>query len=251
MSLEWVLTGALVFIRMAGVIAGLPIFNADGVPKSATVFGALGLSALLLPTVPAASAIDGLPALIAAAVLELLYGGMLSFGVRAAFAAVTLAGELISIQTGLALASLFNPLQNATSSSLGVLTMWLSGLAFVLSNLHLRVIEIVAMSFHRAPPGELAAAMGSMPMLIEAVGSSILLGVQLAGPVLAMVFVINVVVAILARLAPRMNVFFSIGMTVTGVVGLVLFFTVLPWLLAVHQGAIDHAVGAVGRLLGA
>ena len=249
MTIEWVLTGSLVFIRMAGVIAGLPIFNADGVPKSATVFGALGVSVLLLPSVPIVTQPETLSTLLSYAVMELLYGSMLSFGVRAAFAAVTFAGELISIQTGLAMASMFNPLQNATASSIGVLTMWISGLAFVLSNLHLRVIEIVALSFHKVPPGQLASAMGSMSMLVEAVGASILLGVQLAGPILAMVFVINVVVAILARLAPRMNVFFSVGMTVTGTVGLLLFFTVLPWILAVHHGAVDGAVGAIGRLL--
>ncbi len=237
---EVVVTAALVFLRLVGVIAGLPIFDAQGTPRHAVILGALPVSAV--PT--------SIAGLVGAVVLELLYGALLSLGVRATFAAVAMAGELLSIQAGFAMATLFDPLERGQSSALGTLAVWLSGMAFLSAGLHLRAIEIVGRSFELVPPGQLRPGSSALPGVIEAVGTHFALGVQLAGPFLALVFVVNVVMAVLARLAPRMNVFFSIGMTTTAIGSLALLFVALPWLLAVHLAALEGAVALLQRIVG-
>ena len=54
----------------------------------------------------------------------------------------------------------------------------------------------------------------------------------------------------LARLAPKMNVFFSIGMTVTSVLGILMMAPSLPWILAVHSAALATAVERLGLAWG-
>jgi len=246
---EVVLTAGLVFLRLAGMIAGLPIFSAEGTPPHAIILAGVGTTAVIAPTLPIVVLPTTLSGLISAVVLELLCGAMLSLGVRAAFAAITLAGELMALQSGLAMASLFDPLQRTQSSAFGTLSAWLSGMVFLGAGMHLRALEIVGRSFDTSPPGSLSIAPETLPALVAAVGAHLSLGVQLAGPLLALVFLVNVLVAILARLAPRMNVFFSIGMTITTIAGIGLLWFTLPWLLSVHGGALDAAVSGIARLL--
>ena len=100
------------------------------------------------------------------------------------------------------------------------------------------------------PAGRWDADIALIRTLPEIIEVAIHLGVQLAGPVLALVFFVNVLVAILARLAPRMNVFFSIGMTLTSVFGVLIIVPSLPWMLAIHSAALANAVERLSMLWG-
>jgi len=179
---------------------------------------------------------------------ELSLGLMLSLSVMAVFAAMAFASELMSMQMGLVMASLFNPLQKQTSGPVGTLATWVSGMLFLGAGLHLRCVEAVGASFAWVPPGELSLPTAGVATVIGAVGSMFSLGLQLAAPLLAMVFMINVLVAVLARLAPRMNVFFSLGMTLTSGVGLLMLAVALPWLLMAHRAALEDAVRGVAQI---
>ncbi len=112
------------------------------------------------------------------------------------------------------------------------------------------MLEILGRSFDVVPPGEISDGGPLLMDLVEIMGNHFAMGVQLAGPLLAMVFIINVLVAILARLAPRMNVFFSVGLTATTVAGLLLIWASLPWLLTTHLGWIERAVARIALQIG-
>jgi flagellar biosynthesis protein FliR len=87
------------------------------------------------------------------------------------------------------------------------------------------------------------------PVLLDAVAATVVLGVQLAGPVVALVWMVNCFVAVLSRLAPNMNVFFSVGMVMTNVAGIMLFGIALPYMLTVHIGAIAESTVWMIRIL--
>ncbi len=243
-------TGLLVLVRMAAVIAGLPIFATQGTPKQAVLVASLGATLVITPTLPVIAAPASLSALMIAVVFEVLYGSLLALGVRVTFTVAGFAGELMGLQMGLAMATLFDPLQRQSTSIIGTLIGWLSGLAFLSANLHLRVIEILGRSFDVVPPGSFVSGEALLIDLTQIMGQHFAMGVQLSGPLLAMVFTINVVVAILARLAPRMNVFFSIGLTATTVAGLLLIWAALPWLLVIHLAWIERAVARIALQIG-
>ena len=123
-------------------------------------------------------------------------------------------------------------------------------MTFMSTGLHLRIIEILGESLHRAPPGTLAPHGDMVPYLIRSCGAHLSMGLQLAGPLIALIFIVNVLMALLARLAPRMNVFFAVGMTSTTVAGMVLVFASIPWFVAVHLESMRQAVGVAARILG-
>lgn len=245
-----VLTGGLVFVRLASVISGLPIFGSLGAPRQAIVVISVAAAFLITPHVPAAEVPPSLIGLVAAVVMEALWGLMVTLGVRVMFAVVSTAGEMMGLQMGLALATMFDPLSRESSSALGTLSIWLAGMVFLGAGLHLTIIELVARTFEVVPPGRMFLDVRIVPALADGVGQHFALGVQLAGPLIALQFVLNVLMALLTRLAPRMNVFFALGLSATSICGMILLRTAMPWFLTVHLDLMKDAVRQLGSFLG-
>jgi len=247
---DLVFTLGLAFARIAAVVAGLPIFSTLGTPREAIIIGTFATTLLVWPTLPVVAAPDSIAEIVLLIGVEVIYGFLATLGIRAVFQALSLAAELMSMQTGLAMATLFDPMQLNQSSMVGAIATWLSGMVFLGLGLHLEVLIVIGESFVRVPPGQLAPHVDLASAMVATVGWHLTLGVQLAGPMLAMVFLVNVFVALLARLAPRMNVFFSIGLTATTVGGITLFWLSLPWILSLHAGAMQRIVSVLPRWLG-
>ncbi len=247
--MELLLTAGMVFIRIGALLAVLPVISAREVPRAVPVFLALTMTMLIAPGMPVVdAALDG-PGLLLGVAGEVMLGSALGLGVRAIFAAMAMACELASMQMGLAMASQFNPLQLQTTGPLGTLCTWTVGLVFVMSGLHLRCIETVAHSFTTLAPGAVGFHSGALQVIVDAVGVSVSLGVQLAGPLILMTWMVNVLVGILGRLAPRMNVFLSIGMTLSSSMGVILIFFALPWMLVAHEAFLRESVIQMWRVV--
>lgn len=247
MTLTWV-TGGLVFARMSSLLLTLPMISAVGVPKYVSILLAVALTILISPGVPLVDEAS-LSMIVLGFGGEILLGASLGLVVRATFSAFSVAAEMLARQTALGMSSSLDPVMSLGQSSLGIVASWLAGLVFIGTNQHHRVIEVVASSFRRTPPGQLADVASLTTALSEAVQTAIVVGVQLAGPLVALVFLVNVFIGILAKLAPRMNVFFSVGMTVNSVVGIWLFGVALPWMLDTHLATVEGALETVAGLL--
>jgi flagellar biosynthesis protein FliR len=59
------------------------------------------------------------------------------------------------------------------------------------------------------------------------------ISIRISGPIIAFVFLNNFFLAMLSRLAPNMNVFFSVGFLVSLIGGMILFTLLMPALLTV------------------
>jgi flagellar biosynthesis protein FliR len=241
-------TFVLVLARVSSLIGILPLFSLMGIPRWVAPIVALAVSGLVTANLQPVPLADGILPLAMAAGAEVALGVSLGLGVAATFAALALGAEIMSAQTGLSFATLFDPFTKATESVLGTFASWMSGLVFVALGLPERCLEIVARSFALVPPGAAEPTAGA-EALVDAAGQCLVLGVQLAGPIVAMVWVVHVFVALLSKLAPRMNAFFAVGTTATGVVGLAMLVVSLPWLLAIHGSAMSRAVDVLALQL--
>jgi len=244
-------TALLVFARLSSLIFAMPVFASKGVPRHLAILLGGMLTLLIAPAVPLVTPILTVPWMVAAVVGEVALGIALGLVMSAVFAALAYASEVMSMQIGLAMATLFNPIQKTTTGALGVMASWLAGLVFLLLGLHLHVIELVASSFVSLPPGSTGLPEEGAEVLIEAVGITFGLGVQLAAPLLALVWLVNVFVGVLAKLAPRMNVFFSVGLTINSVGGIALLAYSFSWIIGAHSDAMMDAVRMVEKFLAA
>ena len=77
------------------------------------------------------------------------------------------------------------------------------------------------------------------------------ISIRISGPIIAFVFVNNFFLAMLSRLAPNMNVFFSVGFLVSLIGGMILFTILLPSLFTVVLEYCNKALDEVPLLLDA
>lgn len=247
--MEILVTGTLVFGRLAGLLLTLPVVSARGVPKHVGALGGVALAMVLTPVVPLAAVPGNLGTLILGMAGEVMLGVLMGSAVAVIFGAFGMASELMEQEMGSRIPLGMDPFMFSQQGPLGTLASWLASLVFLLVGLHYEALKVLGDSFHLLPPGGVVSLTGGGVVLMETASRALFLSVRLAAPVLALVWMVNVFVAILVKLAPNMNVFFSVGMVMTNVSGLALFGLALPYLLLAHTTAIHEGLDAMTRLV--
>jgi flagellar biosynthetic protein FliR len=98
-------------------------------------------------------------------------------------------------------------------------------------NAHLVMLDAVAASLQRFPVGGAIMTRDGIATLLSLGGTLFTLGIRFAAPVFAAMLVANVVLAILGRTAPQLNVL-SVAFPVQIGIGLFMLAAALPFLAA-------------------
>jgi len=237
---------ALFATRMSGLVMVAPAYSARTVPPMVKAGLIVLVTAALAPLLLAGG---GAAAVAPASLLtELLIGIGLGLGVAVLVGAAEVAGDAISLQTGLAGAASLDPLTQQQSQVLSdflrmlVITLWLG------VGGHLLMLEALADSVSLLPPGAAVAGRDGMITLV-ALGSTLFaLGLQIAAPVIAAVFVANLAMGVLARIAPQLQIF-MLAYPLQIVIGVLVLALVLPMLGVTVSGWPEQYRSMVSNLM--
>jgi flagellar biosynthetic protein FliR len=229
------------FIRVLALFSSMPVLGQRNVPIRVRIALAFFIALGVAGTVPAGSGdvpLDS-PAAILLIVQQVLIGLSLGFAVRIIFTAIEFAGEIIGLQMGLNFAGFFDPAtaQQATATSSFFSTM--VAFLFIAMNGHLLVIEAVCQSLVAFPvsPEPFAFLHAVRP---ETWGAEIFrLGLWIALPLIAMLLFVNMMLGIIARVAPQISIF-SVGFPITLGVGLVGVMFTMPLLQGPFTAALEQ-----------
>lgn len=220
----WVVTVLLLSLRLAGVFGMTPALSPTSVPATVRVLLVLGLAAALsfgLPggdhVAPAVRA--GLGPLLQAGLTELALGVTLALGVQLAFAAASMAGQVLGIQMGFGLGQVFDPASSRHTSVLGSALNQVAVLIFFLTDGHHALLRGLAYSLERFPLGDpwrLEAAAGPV---LQQVGGLFGLGFALAAPVVFCLLLADLALGVVGRSMPQLNLL-AVGVPVKIIVGL-------------------------------
>ena len=197
----------MVFLRGIGIMLLLPTLGARPLPATVRVALSAVLATLLYGLVSRAGALPvGNAALIMASAGEVVLGLALGFLGRLVFAAVDMAGRLITQEIGLMAA----PGIDAPAPSSEPLAAFLStfaGVLFFLLGGHLGALSAFARTFDFAPAGAPAFSAAAVEVFIAGTARVIELGFRIAAPFIAMNFLVNLAFSVLGRAVPKMSVF--------------------------------------------
>ena len=218
------------FIRALALMSSLPVFSQRAVPMRVKValafFIAIASQASLpaMPVIPLDSALAWTVTL-----QQVLIGVSLGFAVRVVFAAVEFAGEVIGLQMGLNFAGFFDPVTATQGTASGRFFGTMVAFLFIIINGHLAIIAALIKSFSAFPVGpEPFAFLRAVQPHVW--GSEIFaIGLWIALPLVGMLLFVNLVLGVISRVAPQINIF-AIGFPVTLGVGLIGMLLTLPLL---------------------
>lgn len=203
----WILW-LLVFFRAGALLAVFPIFSIQNVPVQfrlalAAMMAYFTLPALAVPPIP----LDSILGLVGIIAVEILVGLLMGFAGRMLFYALEMAGALMATEIGLALAQNINPLSASQRPVLTNALYYLAAMLWLALDLHHEFIVGFVRSYEYLP---VAAAGINTELVVEVLRRTsglFVLAVQMAAPVMAVIFIINLVFAALSRAVPQMNVF--------------------------------------------
>jgi flagellar biosynthetic protein FliR len=174
-------------------------------------------------------------------VQNILVGVMLGFGMRVILAAIAMAGELVGLQAGLSFASFFNPASEQTENGVGSLLSLLGLMLFISIDGHLMLLHALAESF-RVMPLTLPVIQPTGFEAVARLGTDLFaVALSLALPFIAVLMVGNVVLAVLARVAPQLNLF-AIGFPITMTLGLGSLMVLLPYMAEPLRVALERGL---------
>lgn len=200
---QYLTAAVLVMVRLSGLMVFCPVFSSPAIAPRIKVGFVFALTILLAPAI--ASVPGGRSVLDTSAVLgELGVGLVFGLSLTLLNEALTFAGTLLGLQFSFSLVNLLDPNSMIETAVLGQLLGWLGVLVVIGSGSDRSVLAAVVRSFSAVPVGQaLMQAKTGIALAMMAAGI-FLAGVQLAAPVIAAALVVEVTIALVARLSPQL-----------------------------------------------
>lgn len=239
----------LAFLRYTPPIVLPALSPLRWAPGLVRIVLALGMAWLTVLAMPVVKAPDNNPvAWVVAAAGELLIGLVFGLVVAIPQAALHTVGWLLDTQAGFGAATLFNPgSQGEEQSLLGTALVLLATVLFFLLDLHLDLYRMLAASTRVLPVGQ--GAHLSPDGLFGLLGSSFVLALAVAAPVLLGLFAVDVGVAYAGRAMPQANIYFLV-LPLKIVIALLLLVATLPFMPALLERLFRDAFARAPLLLG-
>ena len=211
----------LIFTRMSGLVITAPIYGKQQIPTQVRVLLAFTLTVLILPSqlahvVPPPGTTLNYLVLVGG---ELLIGLCLGLGIDILFSGAQLAGQIIGRNSGETMSEIYDPSFGEDVPMLSQFLTQVSLAVFVTIGGHRLVMAGLLDTFQSIPPGTAGIPGGVAQALVVMVTQSFVLGIRAAAPALVALLLGTVVVAIIGRTLPQMNVM-AIGFSLNAVLSL-------------------------------
>lgn len=244
LELAWLEAVMLAAVRMTAFVIIAPPFSYRAFPARVKAMLAVGLALAVSPRVTADYVSLDDAAFFGALVQEVITGAVLGFLVYIVFSAVQSAGSLIDMFGGFQMAQAYDPGSMINGAQFSRL-FHMTALALMFSSgAYLLVIGGLTRSFEALPLGGAVDLASSSESIVAAVSQMFLSSVQIAGPLLVVLFLADVGLGLLTRVAPALNAF-ALGFPLKIFLTLTLSVTVFTALPSVVGSLADDALNAV------
>lgn len=246
-SAPWVEAVMLAGVRLTAFLVIAPPFSFAGFPARIKAMLGIGLAIAIAPRVAEGyTTLDTGPFLVSL-VMQLLIGLFLGFLVMMAFSAVQSAGNLIDLFGGFQLAQAFDP-QALINGAQFTRLFHMAALALLFStDGYQLIIGGLMRSFDAIPVTMNLSAAPNPEILVTAFTQLFLSALQIAGPMIIVLFLADVGLGLLTRVAPAINAFalgFPLKILITVVFAGVVFLALPRVVSAITQNVLEAMLGA-------
>ena len=230
----------ILLIRITGFVYTAPFFSLKNSPRSIKIGFSLTLSLIMFTTIPYQPLEYGSVVGYALLVIEnLLAGLILGFLANVSYQIISLAGHLIDMEIGFSMVNEFDPVTSQQVTVSGTLYEYGVMLILMVTYLHHYLLDALIDSFVIVPVGGI-----EFNPLIYNVGLKyavdfFIIAFRIVLPVFGALLIVNTILAIMAKVAPQMNMF-VIGMQLKVFVGLAVMLIIIELIPGVAEMIFDE-----------
>ncbi|MFC5434081.1 flagellar biosynthetic protein FliR [Microbacterium suwonense] len=244
----WLEATMLAGVRITAFVMIAPPFSYGAIPVRIKAMLAMALALAMSGAVsPGYENLDTGP-FFAALALQVLTGAVLGFLVLVCFSAVQAAGSLIDVFGGFQMAQAFDP-QSMVNGAQFTRMFQMTALALLFASGGYQVVlGGLARSFEVIPVDGLLALASPAELMVDGVVQLFLASVQIAGPLMLVLFLADAGLGLITRVAPALNAF-AMGFPIKILLTLVLVgftFVALPGIVGALVTQAVHMMQGVG-----
>ncbi|MDI3546959.1 MAG: flagellar biosynthesis protein FliR [Halanaerobiales bacterium] len=242
----------LILIRYIGLFLLAPVFGSRVIPVRVKIGLAFFLSIITLPLLANSRSlmvpVDELIIFIDI-IRELSIGFTIGFIAYLSFAAIQLAGRFIDLRMGFAIVNVADPVQGDTMPLMGQFKNILAVFLFLSINGHHLLLQALYHSFELIPLGGAVFNSMTMEYIFRTTGNLFLLAFKIALPVIATLFIADIIFGFLVRTIPQMNIFI-VGLPLKILIGFIVLMFSLHFIIYCFRDLFQDMYEEIFKLIG-
>ncbi|MBM7579872.1 flagellar biosynthetic protein FliR [Jeotgalibacillus terrae] len=213
----------LIIVRLSAFFVTMPLFSHRTIPATHRIGLAILLSWMMYYTLDA-EPFDINGEYILLIIKEAAVGLFLGLIAYIILSAIQIGGNFIDFQMGFAMANVIDPQTGAQSPLIGQYLYTLALLLLLALNGHHLILDGIFFSYQYIPLDQVTLGFGdpmTAELIIKAFSATFVIAFQMAAPVVATLFLVDIALGIVARTSPQFNIFvigFPIKITVAFIV---------------------------------
>jgi flagellar biosynthetic protein FliR len=241
----------LVVARLSGLFLLAPVFSSLMIPMRIKIMALLVLAVTITPIVLPSnfSAPNDALSIMIMIVQESLIGFALGFTVSIVFSAIQTGASMLDTSIGFSLANIIDPLNNSNASIFGSFYTLVGTLAFLSINGHYWLLAGFTRSYKILAVGSAPAFNHLFHNLETYFTQLFVMAFEIVAPVLVTLVLVDIVLGIVARVVPQMNVFF-VGIPLKIGIGLAAVILALPSFVGFLEHRVSDIVSGTAVLTG-
>ncbi|WP_139488973.1 flagellar biosynthetic protein FliR [Brevibacillus dissolubilis] len=241
----------LVFVRLSTFIVSAPIFSMRGVPNQFKIGFAFMMAIISFSYVKVQTAIPLDLMFTVYVIKEALIGLMLGFLITMFFNTVRVAGGLMDMQMGFAMANVMDPATGAYVPITGRFKDILATLYFFSINGHHLMIKGILMSYQTIAVDKMWVPIESgevFAFVTQAFSHMFLSAFLIAAPIVVALFLVDLSLGIIAKTVPQFNIF-VVGLPIKIFASFVMLIVVMPVFFVVISGLFEKMFLAMSEMM--
>lgn len=213
----------MILIRITSFVYIAPFFGMSSTPQRVK----LGLSIFVALLIYAAAPIevpeyDGLVEYTGLIVKESAAGLLIGFSAYLCMSTILFAGRMIDMEIGTSMANMFDMTWRTQVSISGSFYNYMILMMLIITDMHHFLLKALVDSFQVIPIGGIRME-GLYDTMLQFFADYFAIGFRLVLPIFAVTLILNVVLALLAKVSPQMNMF-AVGIQIKVLIGLGVMF---------------------------
>lgn len=173
---------------------------------------------------------------------EFMIGYILGFSVYMVTSSIYFAGQLIDFQLGFSMVSIFDPISQLQLPISGnILSLMITTLLLITGAFDV-FLDAVFFSYDKVPIGTVDIFVNEtiMQIISNTMVYFLEFGLRIGLPIVGTILVVDVALGLLVKASPQMNVF-VVGMPIKVLIGLVMFYLVMPMMLDIFDELFNYS----------